>query len=86
MVVNEPKRMTIDGVGIGVKDSLKFVNATSDGSDSDCNDLPAQGQTGKQPLVSADLTVWLPFDSGSNGELGHYATSSTTSRTGCTLP
>ncbi|KAE9117120.1 hypothetical protein PF010_g8720 [Phytophthora fragariae] len=67
VVVNEPKQMAIDGVGMSVKDSLKFVNATSDSGDLDCVDLPAQGQNGKQLQVTADLTVWLPFDLGSNG-------------------
>ncbi|KAG6958592.1 hypothetical protein JG687_00009300 [Phytophthora cactorum] len=67
LVVNEPKRMTIDGVGISVKDTLKFVNSGTNNKDAECVDLPAQGRTDQRLQVATDLTVTLPFESGSNG-------------------
>ncbi|KAF4032624.1 Concanavalin A-like lectin/glucanases superfamily [Phytophthora infestans] len=67
VVVNEPKQMTIDGVGISVKDTMKFVNAGTNMKDSDCVDLPAQGRTKQHLQVATDLTVALPFEQGSNG-------------------
>ncbi|KAK1936638.1 hypothetical protein P3T76_010073 [Phytophthora citrophthora] len=63
-IVNEPKRMTIDGVGVSVKDALKFVNASGT---SDCVDLPAKGQLVPNLQVNSDLTVSLAFDYGSRG-------------------
>ncbi|KAL4086333.1 hypothetical protein PRIC1_014460 [Phytophthora ramorum] len=67
MVVDEPKQMTIDGIGMSVKDALKFVLAADDSGDADCVDLPAQGQNNGRLQVNADLTVWLPFEFGSEG-------------------
>ncbi|KAL7693578.1 putative concanavalin A-like lectin/glucanase domain superfamily, CalX-like domain superfamily [Plasmopara halstedii] len=70
VVVNEPKQMTIDGVGIGVKDSLKFISREAKSSDADCVDYPAQGYTdGHQLQVAEDLTVTLIFEYGSNGSI-----------------
>ncbi|KAG7386660.1 hypothetical protein PHYPSEUDO_015444 [Phytophthora pseudosyringae] len=69
VVVNEPKQMAIDGVGISVKDTLKFVKAGNSSVDADCVDLPAQGQTASRLQVAPDLTVTLPFDFGSEGGL-----------------
>ncbi|ETI50941.1 hypothetical protein F443_05620 [Phytophthora nicotianae P1569] len=69
VVINEPKQMTIDGVGISVKDTLKFVNTGTNSKDSDCVDLPAQGRADQHLLVATDLTVTLPFDYGSNGSM-----------------
>ncbi|KAG1690463.1 hypothetical protein DVH05_028138 [Phytophthora capsici] len=63
-VVNEAKKMTINGVGVSVKDTLKFVN-TSD--TSSCVDLPAKGQVVPNLQVNSDLTVSLAFDYGSRG-------------------
>ncbi|KAL3669555.1 hypothetical protein V7S43_004942 [Phytophthora oleae] len=63
-IVKEPKKMTIAGVGISVKDALKFVNASSN---SDCVDLPARGQVVENLQVNSDLTVSLAFDYGSHG-------------------
>ncbi|GMF49134.1 unnamed protein product [Phytophthora fragariaefolia] len=67
LVVNEPKEMVIYGVGVSVQDTLKFVNSTTNTEDTDCTELPAQGQNNKQLQVTSDLTVWLPFDYGSDG-------------------
>jgi hypothetical protein len=64
VVVNEPKHMAIVGVGMSEKDALKFVNASGD---SECGDLPARGQRDPKLQVNGDATVWLPFDSGSDG-------------------
>ncbi|OWZ15209.1 hypothetical protein PHMEG_00011191 [Phytophthora megakarya] len=64
VVVNEPKRMVIDGVGMSIKDTLKFVNASAD---TDCADLPAEGQAQPNLQVSNDSTVTLPFNFGSKG-------------------
>ncbi|GMF32267.1 unnamed protein product [Phytophthora lilii] len=67
VVVNEPKHMVINGVGMSVKDALKFVKMGNDTEDADCLDLPAQGQLNQQLQVNSDLTVWLPFNCGSEG-------------------
>eukprot|EP00644_Phytophthora_capsici_P015869 jgi/Phyca11/10392/fgenesh1_pm.PHYCAscaffold_49_\ len=63
-VVNEAKKMTINGVGVSVKDTLKFVNTSETSS---CVDLPAKGQVVPSLQVNSDLTVSLAFDYGSRG-------------------
>lgn len=65
-VVNEPKLMAINGVGMSSKDSLKFVAAnTSTGAD--CETSPTQGLIGRELVVFENLTMWYPFEYGSNG-------------------
>lgn len=65
-VVNEPKLMAIDGVGMSAKDSAKFVVAGAS-TDQDCLDLPSLGLVFQQIKVFDNQTLWFPFEYGSNG-------------------
>lgn len=65
-VVNEPKLMAIDGIGMSAKDSAKFI-VTGASTDQDCLDRPALGLIYKQIKVFDNQTLWFPFDYGSNG-------------------
>ncbi|RLN55945.1 hypothetical protein BBJ28_00022166 [Nothophytophthora sp. Chile5] len=67
MVVNEPKLMIIDGVGMSEKDTLKFVSAGPNTDDADCVGLASQGLVLQQLKVTSNSTVWLPFEFGSKG-------------------
>lgn len=73
-MVNEPKLMTFNGVGVSAKDDLKFVDATaylsssaSDENALDCESLPTQGLIGRELAIAENLTSWFHFDYGSNG-------------------
>ncbi|TMW60184.1 hypothetical protein Poli38472_000226 [Pythium oligandrum] len=65
-VVDDPKLVSINGVGVSAKDQVKWVDPSAQ-SDQDCADMPSKGLISRTINVFANLTMWYPFDDGSDG-------------------